>query len=261
MNLGSRTLGRIMVPIVGAPLRCQRETPRSDPGRSMAASRASALRGGLLRRGLLRGRGGLRSRLRRRRLRGRLLRGGLRGRWPSARSSRPSRRPGSAAASARADFETAARALPAAVWAPFALFALPSAIRVLAAFCGLGLRGRLADVARGLDGGATGRGVELQRQARLAPRGRVRVDRAGLRRAVERRVRARRARRRRPPGRRHGSRRSGRWRRRSSRRCAAAEGCRAGARPDGRASVPTAFGRPSRCGASWPRGRTSLWMS
>jgi hypothetical protein len=39
------------------------------------------------------------------------------------------------AASARADFETAARALPAAVWAPFALFALPSAIRVLAAFC------------------------------------------------------------------------------------------------------------------------------
>jgi hypothetical protein len=39
-----------------------------------------------------------------------------------------------AAASARAVFETAARALPAAVWAPFALFALPSAIRALAAF-------------------------------------------------------------------------------------------------------------------------------
>ena len=56
---------------------------------------------------------------------------------------------------------------------------------------------------------------------------------------------------------RRGSRRSGRWRRRSSRRCAAAEGSRAGARPDGRASVPTAFGHPSRCGASWPRGRTS----
>jgi hypothetical protein len=39
-----------------------------------------------------------------------------------------------AAASARAVFESAARALPAAVWAPFALSALPAAIRLLAAF-------------------------------------------------------------------------------------------------------------------------------
>ena len=40
---------------------------------------------------------------------------------------------GAPAASVRAVFETAARALPAAVWAPFALFALPSAMRLLAA--------------------------------------------------------------------------------------------------------------------------------
>ena len=39
-----------------------------------------------------------------------------------------------AAASARAVFETAARALPAAVWAPLALLALPAEMRAFAAF-------------------------------------------------------------------------------------------------------------------------------
>jgi hypothetical protein len=93
-----------------------------------------------------------------------------------------------AAASARAVFDSAARALPAAVWAPFALSARPAAIRDFGGLLGLGLARLLRDPGRRLDVGPAGRGVELQRQARLAARGGVRVDRAGLRRPVERRV-------------------------------------------------------------------------
>ena len=44
-----------------------------------------------------------------------------------------------AAASARVDLLRAARALPAAVWAPLALSALEAAIRALAAFCAAAL--------------------------------------------------------------------------------------------------------------------------
>src|SRR5439155_19122874 len=43
------------------------------------------------------------------------------------------------------------------------------------------------------------------------------------------------------------------WQRASWRRCGAAEAPRVGPRPDGRASDPTAFVRPSRCALSWAR--------
>ena len=65
----------------------------------------------------------------RRRLRGRPWRLVVVGR------SRPAPRPAASACavSARVDFDSAARALPAAVWAPLALTALPAAMRALAA--------------------------------------------------------------------------------------------------------------------------------
>ena len=90
-----------------------------------------------------------------------------------------------AAASARAVLLSAARALPAAVWAPLALPALPARCGPWRPWRG-GLAGRLDDAAAGLDVLATERGVDLAGQARLAAGGGVRVDRAGLGRAVER---------------------------------------------------------------------------
>ena len=101
---------------------------------------------------------------------------------------------------------------------------------------GRGLAGRLDDAAAGLDVLATDRGVDLEGQARLAARGGVRVDRAGLGRAVERAERLGEGRRGVDRRCRSGWRpRSGPSRRRSSRRCGAAGGPRGGARPDGRA--------------------------
>ena len=90
-----------------------------------------------------------------------------------------------AAASARAVLLSAARALPAAVWAPLALPALPAAMRALAAFWAASLAGRLGDVSAGLDRGPAEGRVDLAGQARLATRGGVRMDGAGLGRAVE----------------------------------------------------------------------------
>src|SRR5205085_3374875 len=55
----------------------------------------------------------------------------------------------------------------------------------------LRLRGRLDHPTRCLDRGAASCGVELERQARLAPRGGVRMNRADLRGAVERGMRLR----------------------------------------------------------------------
>ena len=92
-----------------------------------------------------------------------------------------------AAASARAVLLSAARALPAAVWAPFALVDLPAAMRALAAFAWADLAGLLRDAAGGGNARSAERRIDLDRQPGLAASGGVRVDRADLGRAVERR--------------------------------------------------------------------------
>ena len=114
------------------------------PGRPGGGLRGRRLGGGGLGGGCLRRAPWSRSwpgPCRRRRLRGRLrcrpssagrLGAGL-GRSLGLCGRRVSAAAGAGAASERAVFDSAARALPAAVWAPFALTALPAAIRALAA--------------------------------------------------------------------------------------------------------------------------------
>ena len=185
----------------GASSRSRTYDAPGVPGRSSARwrgyflSRPSScgLAGGRLRRGLRRGRpsravelglvapwrrlgGGLG--LGRRRGLGRLGRGG-RARVALAAAA-------AAAASARAVLLSAARALPAAVWAPLALPALPAAMRALAALAAAALPVVLTTRPPVWTCVPPSGGVDLAGQARLAARGGVRVDGAGLGRAIER---------------------------------------------------------------------------
>ena len=100
---------------------------------------------------------------------------------------------------------------------------------------GGGLAGRLDDAAADLDVVAAEGGVDLAGQARLAARGGVRVDGAGLGRAIERAQRLERAASASSLDRPARTRPGGPSRRMSSRRCGAAGGPRGGSRPDGRA--------------------------
>ena len=204
------------------------------------------------------------------RLRGRRLGRGLRGAalaaalagafagpWSCAGRRRPRWSRRRARCRRGSSCDSAARALPAAVWAPLALTALPAAMRALAAFAAAALPVDLATWPPSRPAPADGR-VDLAREARLASGGGVRVDRAGLGRAVERGDRVAedgsRCRRSWDPR----SRSSGTWRRASSRSTAGAGGSLAGARPGGRASARTGCELPAISGAFWPRWLISV---
>ena len=130
-------------------------------------------------------------------------------------------------------FDSAARGLAGRCLRALRLRALPAAMRPWRP-SRPGPCSCLRHARRRLDVATAGRGVELAGQARLAAGRGVRVDRAGLRRAVERRdglceaIAA-------VSGSPCGSRRRGPWRRRSWPRCGAAGGCHGGGRPVGRA--------------------------
>ena len=148
-------------------------------------------------------------------------------RWPAASAAF------AAAASARAVLHSAARALPAAVWAPLALPALPAAMRALAAFAAAALPVVLTTRPPVWTCSPPRRGVELARQARLAARGGVRVDGTDLGGAIEGASASARAASGSIVVRSAARRPSGPSRRRSSRQCGAAGGCRGGSGPDG----------------------------
>ena len=176
-------------------------TPRAEPG-AVGSARPGrptlALGGGLLRRRPWRSTW---SSALARRLRRRVLVAVVFAAWPWPRACgalvgavgrSPRRSPAAAlaaAASARAVLLSAARALPAAVWAPLALVDLPAAMRALAALAAAALPVTFVTRPDVWTWSPPSAALTLMRQARLAARGGVRVDGAGLRRAIERRQR------------------------------------------------------------------------
>ena len=163
-----------------------------------------------------------------------------------------------AAASVPAVFVSAARALPAAVWAPLALSRLAAAIRALAAFAAAPCRSA-SRRGRRLDVGPAERGVDLAGEARLASRGGVRVDRAGLGGPVERAERLGEGLRRIDAVGRASS--TTRMAFATSVLAALRRGCRMSCRRSAwRTRLrPEAIGRPSMCGAFWPRSGPRRW--